>query len=149
MEEFAENAELLAELREYLWDNAVLHSQLIEGKAEEGAKFRDYFDYREALRQVPSHRALALFRGRNEGVLQMTLEIGDPEAPGPDPGERRVAVRFGAAISIGKDAALGKHCRRVFGQQDDAGSGGVVFASGGVVPDQAAQSDAGQQVVIG
>jgi uncharacterized protein len=95
MEEFAENAELLAELREYLWDNAVLHSQLIEGKAEEGAKFRDYFDYREALRQVPSHRALALFRGRNEGVLQMTLEIGDPEAPGPDPGERRVAVRFG------------------------------------------------------
>ncbi|MCB1767835.1 MAG: RNA-binding transcriptional accessory protein, partial [Candidatus Competibacteraceae bacterium] len=95
MEEFAENAELLAELREYLWDNAVLHSQLIEGKAEEGAKFRDYFDYREALRQVPSHRALALFRGRNEGILQMTLEIGDPEAPGPDPGERRVAVRFG------------------------------------------------------
>lgn len=95
MEEFAENAELLAELREYLWGNAVLHSQLIEGKAEEGAKFRDYFDYREALRQVPSHRALALFRGRNEGILQMTLEIGDPEAPGSDPGERRVAVRFG------------------------------------------------------
>ena len=95
MEEFAENAELLAELREYLWDNAVLHSQLIEGKAEEGAKFRDYFDYREALRQVPSHRALALFRGRNEGILQMTLEIGDPEAPGPDPGERRGAVRVG------------------------------------------------------
>ncbi|MDG4554264.1 MAG: Tex family protein [Candidatus Competibacter sp.] len=95
MEEFAENAELLAELREYLWDNAVLHSQLLEGKAEEGAKFRDYFDYREALRQVPSHRALALFRGRNEGILQMTLEIGDPEAPGPDPGERRVAARFG------------------------------------------------------
>ncbi|MCB1794638.1 MAG: RNA-binding transcriptional accessory protein [Candidatus Competibacteraceae bacterium] len=95
MEEFAENAELLAELREYLWDNAMLHSQLIEGKAEEGAKFRDYFDYREALRRIPSHRALALFRGRNEGVLQMTLEIGDPEAPGPDPGERRVAAHFG------------------------------------------------------
>ncbi len=95
MEEFAENAELLAKLREYLWDNAVLHSQLIEGKAEEGAKFRDYFDYREALQQIPSHRALALFRGRNEGVLQMALEIGDPEAPGPDPGERRVAAHFG------------------------------------------------------
>ncbi|QQS53529.1 MAG: RNA-binding transcriptional accessory protein [Candidatus Competibacteraceae bacterium] len=95
MEEFAESAELLAELREYLWDNAVLHSQLLEGKTEEGAKFRDYFDYREALRQVPSHRALALFRGRNEGILQMTLEIGDPEAPGPDPGERRVAAHFG------------------------------------------------------
>ncbi|MBE2295643.1 MAG: RNA-binding transcriptional accessory protein [Phycisphaerales bacterium] len=97
MEEFAEHAELLAELREYLWENAALHSQQIEGKAEEGAKFRDYFDYREALHQIPSHRALALFRGRNEGVLQLTLEIDNPEASAADldPGERRVAARFG------------------------------------------------------
>ena len=95
MEEFAEDAELLAELREYLWENAALHAQQVEGKAEEGAKFRDYFDYREALRQIPSHRALALFRGRNEGVLQLTLEIDNPEASDLDPGERRVAVRFG------------------------------------------------------
>ena len=94
MEEWAENAELLARLREYLWDNAVLHSQLVEGKAEEGAKFRDYFDYREAIHQIPSHRALALFRGRNEGVLQLNLEIGDPAAPGPDQGERLVAAQF-------------------------------------------------------
>jgi uncharacterized protein len=94
MEAFAENAELLAGLRDYLWDNAVLHSQGVEEKAEAGAKFRDYFDYREPLRQVPSHRALALFRGRNEGVLQLTLEIGDPAAPGPNPGERRVAAHF-------------------------------------------------------
>jgi len=95
MEEFAENAELLASLREYLWENEVLCSQMVEGKAEEGAKFRDYFDYREALQKIPSHRALALFRGRNEGVLQLSLEIGDPAAPGPDPGERRVAAQFG------------------------------------------------------
>ncbi|MCP5158012.1 MAG: RNA-binding transcriptional accessory protein [Gammaproteobacteria bacterium] len=95
MEEFAENAELLAGLREYLWESAVLHSQLVEGKAEEGAKFRDYFDYREALQKIPSHRALALFRGRNEGVLQLGLEIGDPTVPGPDLGERRVAAQFG------------------------------------------------------
>jgi uncharacterized protein len=96
MEAFAENAELLARLREYLWDNAVLHSQLVEGKAEEGAKFRDYYDYREAIRQIPSHRALALFRGRNEGMLQLSLEIGDPAAadPDPDPGERLVAAHF-------------------------------------------------------
>ncbi len=95
MEQFAENAELLAELREFLWDNAVLHSQVVEGKAEAGAKFRDYFDYREAFRQIPSHRALALFRGRNESVLQLNLEIGDPGDPAaPDPGERRVAARF-------------------------------------------------------
>jgi uncharacterized protein len=94
MEEFAENAELLANLREYLWENAVLCSQMIEGKAEDGAKFRDYFDYREAFQKIPSHRALALFRGRNEGMLQLSLEIGDPAAPGPDPGERRVAAQF-------------------------------------------------------
>ncbi|HRY18463.1 MAG TPA: Tex family protein [Candidatus Competibacteraceae bacterium] len=94
MEEFAENAGLLTGLREYLWENAVLHSQMVDGKAEEGAKFRDYFDYREALQKIPSHRALALFRGRNEGVLQLALEIGDPAMPGPDPGERRVAAQF-------------------------------------------------------
>lgn len=95
MEEFAENAELLANLRNYLWENAVFCAQMVEGKAEEGAKFRDYFDYREALQKIPSHRALALFRGRNEGILQLSLEVGDPAAPGPDPGERRVAAQFG------------------------------------------------------
>ena len=92
MEEFAENAELLARLRELLWDRAVLRSEVVEGKAEEGAKFRDYFDYREAVQRVPSHRALALFRGRNEGVLQLSLEIGDPASSDPDPGERLVAA---------------------------------------------------------
>jgi uncharacterized protein len=95
MEEFAESAGLLANLREFLWENAVLCSQMVEDKAEDGAKFRDYFDYREAFQKIPSHRALALFRGRNEGMLQLSLEIGDPAAPGPDPGERRVAAQFG------------------------------------------------------
>ena len=94
MEEFAENAELLARLRDYLWDNAVLHSRLVEGKAEEGAKFRDYFDYREAICRLPSHRALALFRGRNEGMLQLNLEIGDPASADSDPGERLVVAHF-------------------------------------------------------
>jgi uncharacterized protein len=94
MEEFAENAELLTRLRALLWDQAVLHSQVVEGKTEEGAKFRDYFDYREAVHRIPSHRALALFRGRNEGVLQLDLEIGDPTVSDPDPGERRVVAHF-------------------------------------------------------
>ena len=94
MEQFAENAELLANLREFLWENAVLRSQMVEGKTEEGAKFRDYFDYREAFQKIPSHRALALFRGRNEGMLQLSLEIGDSTASGPDPGERRVAAQL-------------------------------------------------------
>lgn len=94
MEEFAENAELLAQLRDLLWDKATLHSQLVEGKAEEGAKFRDYFDYREAVHKIPSHRALALFRGRNEGVLQLELEVGEPASPEPDLGERSVVAHY-------------------------------------------------------
>ncbi|MCI2402996.1 RNA-binding transcriptional accessory protein, partial [Serratia sp. PGPR-27] len=68
----------LAKVRDYLWKNAHLVSKVIEGKEEEGAKFRDYFDHHEPISQVPSHRALAMFRGRNEGVLQLALNA-DPQ----------------------------------------------------------------------
>ncbi|MGP2759208.1 Tex family protein [Serratia marcescens] len=78
MERFAEDASLLAKVRDYLWKNAHLVSKVIEGKKEEGAKFRDYFDHHEPISQVPSHRALAMFRGRNEGVLQLALNA-DPQ----------------------------------------------------------------------
>lgn len=78
MERFAEDAALLAKVRDYLWKNAHLVSKVVEGKEEEGAKFRDYFDHHEPIAQVPSHRALAMFRGRNEGVLQLALNA-DPQ----------------------------------------------------------------------
>ncbi|MEO2277496.1 RNA-binding transcriptional accessory protein [Serratia marcescens] len=78
MERFAEDASLLAKVRDYLWKNAHLVSKVVEGKEEEGAKFRDYFDHHEPISQVPSHRALAMFRGRNEGVLQLALNA-DPQ----------------------------------------------------------------------
>lgn len=78
MERFAEDATLLAKVRDYLWKNAHLVSKVVEGKEEEGAKFRDYFDHHEPIAQVPSHRALAMFRGRNEGVLQLALNA-DPQ----------------------------------------------------------------------
>ncbi|HGE8463122.1 Tex family protein [Serratia nevei] len=78
MERFAEDASLLAKVRDYLWKNAHLVSKVVEGKEEEGAKFRDYFDHHEPISQVPSHRALAMFRGRNEGVLQLALSA-DPQ----------------------------------------------------------------------
>ncbi|WP_174867086.1 Tex family protein [Pectobacterium polaris] len=78
MERFAEDATLLAKVRNYLWKNAHLVSRVVEGKEEEGAKFRDYFDHHEPIAQVPSHRALAMFRGRNEGVLQLALNA-DPQ----------------------------------------------------------------------
>lgn len=73
MEQFAEEAELLTRLRDYLKQNALISSKLVAGKEAEGAKFRDYFDFTELLSKVPSHRALAMFRGRNEGALSLTL----------------------------------------------------------------------------
>ena len=79
MERFSEDADLLAKLRQYLTANATLEAKVIEGKEEEGEKFRDYFAHSELLKNVPSHRALAMFRGRNEGILSLNLNA-DPDA---------------------------------------------------------------------
>jgi uncharacterized protein len=90
MERFAENAELIGKLRNFLWENAELASSVVKGKESEGAKFSDYFDRSEALKTIPSHRALALFRGRKEGVLSVNIITGE-EAPNPSPCEAIVA----------------------------------------------------------
>ena len=82
MERFAEDAGLLAKVRHYLWNNAHLVSQVVAGKEEDGAKFRDYFAQSELISKVPSHRALAMFRGRNEGFLQLSLNA-DPQFEEP------------------------------------------------------------------
>ncbi|MEP4147084.1 MAG: Tex family protein [Halioglobus sp.] len=81
MERFAEDADLLAKLRQFLTDNAQLAARLVDGKEQEGAKFRDYFEHTEALVKTPSHRALAMFRGRNEGVLNINLVMHAEEKP--------------------------------------------------------------------
>lgn len=78
MERFAEHAEILGQLRTYLWQHWVVESTVIEGKQQEGAKFKDYFDYREALKAIPSHRALAVLRGRRENVLRVQLVFSEP-----------------------------------------------------------------------
>jgi uncharacterized protein len=90
MERFAENAELIGKLRRFLWDNAELASAVVKGKESEGAKFSDYFDRSEPLKTIPSHRALALFRGRKEGILSVNIITGE-EAPNPSPCEAIVA----------------------------------------------------------
>ena len=77
MEQFAEDAALLEKIRRQLNTHAEITSRIIEGKEHDGAKFKDYFDYNEPIKNVPSHRALALFRGRNEGFLQLSLDA-DP-----------------------------------------------------------------------
>ena len=74
MERISEDAALLAELRERLWQKGVMHSAVVAGKELEAAKFKDYFDYSEAIHKIPSHRALALFRGRNEDLLNISLK---------------------------------------------------------------------------
>lgn len=75
MESFAEDAELLGQLRSHVQEQGVVVAKVVDGKEEVGAKFRDYFDYAEPLLKVPSHRALALFRGRTEEVLRVSLKL--------------------------------------------------------------------------
>jgi uncharacterized protein len=76
MERISEDAELLAELRERTWQKGILHATVVKDKEREAAKFQDYFDYQEAINKIPSHRALALFRGRNEDLLNIALKPG-------------------------------------------------------------------------
>ncbi|RRV37905.1 RNA-binding transcriptional accessory protein [Stutzerimonas stutzeri] len=97
MERFAEDADLLAKLRGFLKHNATLSARVVPGKETEGAKFSDYFEHDEVLKNTPSHRALAIFRGRNEGILSVSLKVGD-ETPGSmHPGEGMIGERFGIA----------------------------------------------------
>ena len=83
-ERWAEDAALVQGLREWLWQEGLLRSQKVEGKNEQDpdvAKFRDYFDYDEPIARVPSHRALAVFRGRALEILDAKLMVPEPEAP--------------------------------------------------------------------
>jgi len=73
MERVSEDATLIERLRKYLWNNGKIVSQVVKDKEQEGSKFSDYFDYSEMIKKIPSHRALALFRGRNETVLKIDL----------------------------------------------------------------------------
>ena len=79
MEGFAENPELIGQLREYLWENGQMVSKVVKGQEEAGSKFSDYFDAQENLNKMPSHRILALFRGRKEGFLSINTELDEGE----------------------------------------------------------------------
>ncbi|SOZ50472.1 transcriptional accessory protein [Cupriavidus taiwanensis] len=113
-EQFGETAELLGKLREHLWNHGVVASTVMEGKeTAEEEKFRDYYNYSETLRTVPSHRALALFRGRNAGVLMVKLGLGEEQdALVPHPCEGMIARHVGIQ-QLGRpaDKWLGDVCR--------------------------------------
>lgn len=74
MEHFADDAELVGQLREKLWQEGLLTSKVIETKEQDGEKFTDYFAFTSKINSIPSHRALAILRGRQEGVLQVTID---------------------------------------------------------------------------
>nr|WP_315597806.1 Tex family protein [uncultured Cupriavidus sp.] len=113
-EQFGETAELLGKLREHLWNNGVVSSSVMEGKeTAEEEKFRDYYQYSETIRTVPSHRALALFRGRNAGVLMVKLGLGEEQdAMVPHPCEGMIARHVGIQNqNRPADKWLGDVCR--------------------------------------
>ena len=97
MEKFAEEASLLGELREYLWQGGIVVSSVVKGKEKEGEKFADYFEFSEAIEKMPSHRALALFRGRNEGFLALNLKVANEDELDKHPCEQSIAGHFNIA----------------------------------------------------
>lgn len=95
MERFSEDADLIGQLRDYLWEESLLTSKVVEGKEQEAAKFRDYFEHSEPLKTTPSHRALAIFRGRKEGLLQAAIMIeGTEDRTATHPCELTVAEHW-------------------------------------------------------
>ncbi len=103
VERFAEDADLIGDLRERVWSRGRMVAKVREGKEEAGAKFSDYFDFAEPLDALPSHRTLALFRGEKEEILDLTLEP-DPDEADRDPAvpsayEQAIAARFGIPAS--------------------------------------------------
>ena len=94
-EQFAEDADLVAHLRKLIGQQGLLYAKVIEGKQDEGANFRDWFDFSEPLRAVPSHRMLAMLRGRQQGVLDLRVALSeDQEALTPHPCVKIIADHF-------------------------------------------------------
>ncbi|MGR1582753.1 Tex family protein [Thalassobius sp. S69A] len=107
-ERLSENATLLGRLRDFLMQEAILTSKVIEGQEAAGAKYSDYFDQSEKWASIPSHRALAIFRGRNEGILQADIVVDPDAAPGQNRAELMVAAELGTATDAPGDQWLRK-----------------------------------------
>ena len=97
VERIGENAKLVGALREWLWTSGRLASKVVKAKSALAAKFSDYFDFQQAIRELPSHRALALLRGRNEGLLSLDLDVEiapDAGRDQPHPAELKIMSAF-------------------------------------------------------
>jgi len=97
MERWGEDAALVGELRTWLGETGVIRARVAEGKENEGAKYRDYFEHAESLAKIPSHRLLALFRARREEILFLELDPGSDAEAGHQYAEGRVARKAGIA----------------------------------------------------
>ncbi|MFK8013604.1 MAG: Tex family protein [Marinicellaceae bacterium] len=75
LEDISEDADLVQQLRDWQWDNALITSTVVKGKENEAAKFKDYFEFSEMIKNIPSHRMLAILRGRNEGLLSVKIDV--------------------------------------------------------------------------
>ncbi|MEL4376271.1 Tex family protein [Brucella cytisi] len=105
-EGFAENAELIGNLRNYLKERAVLRSRVVDGKQDAGAKFSDYFDHFERWANVAGHRALAMLRGRNEDFLSLDIEIDADDTSPVKPVERKIAAAYNIGATLPGDRWL-------------------------------------------
>ncbi|TPM97739.1 Tex family protein [Mesorhizobium sp. B2-1-3A] len=105
-EQFAENADLVGKLRTYMKERAFMRAKVVDGKQEAGAKFSDYFDHVERWANVPSHRALAMLRGRNEEVLSLDIEVDADDTSPVKPVERMIANAYAIGASLPGDRWL-------------------------------------------
>ena len=163
LEEFSEDAALVGELREWMWQRGQIRAKVVDGKQNEGAKYRDYFDHVEPIRSIPSHRLLALFRARNEGIVDLVLEPGTQSDQAHAEAEGRVAVHFDvAARGRPADTWLVETCRQVwrvklhlqltldlFGRAREAAEDEAIRVFGSNMKDLLLAAPAGARVVMG
>ena len=166
-ERWAEDAALVQSLREWLWAEGEITSKLVAGKDEnapEVAKFRDYFDQREAIGKVPSHRALAMFRGRGLEILDVKLALPEEPQPGqPSLAEGRIARHLGWSHQGRKADDLLRKCvawtwrvklslsseRDLFARLREGAEGVAIQVFGANLRDLLLAAPAGPQVVMG
>ncbi len=174
-ERFAERADVLDALRERMWNDGWVAAKVFEGKEVEGEKFRDWFDHAEPIAKLPSHRALALFRGRQQGVLALKLQLeASLEEQVPHPNVVRLAGQVGLAASVAAarperaasaraaDAWLADACRwcwrvkllpqletELFGRLREAAEAEAIRVFGANLKDLLLAAPAGAHTVIG
>ncbi|MCD9029128.1 RNA-binding transcriptional accessory protein [Luteimonas sp. BDR2-5] len=163
MERWGEDAALLGELRGWLEGNGVIRAKVVEGKEAAGEKFRDYFDHAEPLARIPSHRLLALFRGRREEFLTLELDPGADVEQGNAYAEGRIALHAGIADrGRAADAWLRNACRLtwraklhlhlmidLFAQAREKAEAEAITVFGDNLKDLLLAAPAGPKVVLG